>query len=82
MCRGTVFVRTTWCKGCSYCVDFCPSRCLELSRDFNLRGYHYPVLARAEDCSGCGLCEMYCPDFAIFAKKFQDLERESRPSVS
>lgn len=73
--KGTVFVRTKVCKGCSFCIDFCPTRCLEFSRDFNPKGYHYPVLARAEDCAGCNLCGLYCPDFAIFAVRFKDLER-------
>lgn len=79
--RGTVFVQTQMCKGCGYCVDFCPSHCLELTRDFNARGYHYPVLARAEDCSGCDLCGLYCPDFAIFAARLQDLEKLNQPTV-
>ena len=43
--KGTVFVRTEVCKGCSYCIDFCPSHALEFSREFNPKGYHYPVLA-------------------------------------
>ncbi|MBI4603961.1 MAG: 4Fe-4S dicluster domain-containing protein [Planctomycetes bacterium] len=73
--KGTVFVREETCKGCSYCVDFCPTHCLELSPGFNARGYHYPTLARADDCTGCDLCGLYCPDFAIFAVRFRDLEK-------
>jgi len=80
--RGTVLVRTEVCKGCSYCLDFCPSHCLEFSQDFNAKGYHYPVLARPEDCSGCDLCGLYCPDFAIFGMKFKDLDKrtEAKPA--
>jgi 2-oxoglutarate ferredoxin oxidoreductase subunit delta len=70
--RGTVFVRTEVCKGCSYCIDFCPSHCLEYSKEFNPKGYHYPVLARPEDCSGCDLCGLYCPDFAIYGVRLKD----------
>jgi 2-oxoglutarate ferredoxin oxidoreductase subunit delta len=73
--RGTVFVRGEVCKGCSFCLDFCPSHCLEFSRDFNVKGYHYPVLARPEDCSGCDLCGLYCPDFAIFGVKLKDVQK-------
>lgn len=72
--RGTVSVQTQVCKGCSYCVDFCPSHCLEFSKPFNRKGYHYPVLARPEACSGCNLCGQYCPDFAIVGVRFKDLE--------
>ena len=73
--RGLVFVRQAICKGCSFCVDFCPSRCLDFSREFNAKGYHYPVLARPEDCSGCDLCGLYCPDFAIFGVRVKDVEK-------
>ncbi len=72
--KGTVFVRGEICKGCSYCIDFCPTDCLGFSKEFNSKGYHYPVLARPEDCTGCDLCGLYCPDFAIFGMKFKDLE--------
>ncbi len=77
--RGTIFVLTEVCKGCSYCVDFCPPLCLEFSHDFNTKGYSYPILARPEDCTGCDLCGLYCPDFAIYAVKYKDLEKNTPP---
>jgi 2-oxoglutarate ferredoxin oxidoreductase subunit delta len=64
--KGDVYVNVPRCKGCSFCVEFCPTHVLELSHDYNPKGYHYPVVARAEACNGCDLCGMYCPDFAIF----------------
>lgn len=73
--RGTVLVLSHVCKGCSYCIDFCPSNCLEFSKEFNAKGYHFPVLVRPEDCTGCNLCGLYCPDFAIFGVKLKDLGR-------
>ena len=73
--KATIFVRTEVCKGCSYCIDFCPTHCIEFSREFNAKGYHHPVLSRAEDCSGCDLCGLYCPDFAIFGVRLKDLAR-------
>ena len=63
---GTVYIDRERCKGCSFCVEFCPTKCLELDKAFNAKGYHPPVLARADDCSGCDLCGLYCPDFSIF----------------
>jgi 2-oxoglutarate ferredoxin oxidoreductase subunit delta len=71
--RGTVFVDKSICKGCSFCIDFCPTHCLAFSKDFNSKGYHYPVLVRPEFCTGCDLCGMYCPDFAIFARRLKDV---------
>ncbi len=72
--KGTVFIRVEICKGCSYCIDFCPPRCIEFSRDFNRKGYHYPVL-KPEACNGCNLCGLYCPDFAIYGVRWKDIEQ-------
>jgi 2-oxoglutarate ferredoxin oxidoreductase subunit delta len=73
--KGAVFVRVEVCKGCSYCIDFCPPHALEFSREFNQKGYHYPVLAKPEVCTGCDLCGLYCPDFAIYGVRLKDLEK-------
>ena len=72
--KGTVFVRPEICKGCSFCIDFCPTHCLEFTKDFNAKGYHFPILARPEDCSGCDLCGLYCPDFAIYGERWKDID--------
>lgn len=72
--KGTVFVRVEVCKGCSYCIDFCPTHALDFSRDYNAKGYHFPVLARPEDCTGCDMCGLMCPDFAIFGVRWKDLD--------
>jgi 2-oxoglutarate ferredoxin oxidoreductase subunit delta len=72
--KGTVFVKKEVCKGCSYCIDFCPSRALEFSHEFNAKGYHVPLLARPEDCTGCDICGLYCPDFAIYGAKWKDID--------
>ena len=79
--KGTIFLRPEVCKGCSFCIDFCPPHCLEFSREFNRKGYHFPVLARTEDCTGCDLCGLYCPDFAIFGVRYRDLEKQLAPNA-
>jgi 2-oxoglutarate ferredoxin oxidoreductase subunit delta len=63
---GVVIINIELCKGCGYCIEFCPSGVLEFSTEFNSKGYHPPRIANPEACSGCGLCGIYCPDFAIF----------------
>jgi len=75
--KGTVFVTSEVCKGCAFCIEFCPTHCLDFVRDYNRKGYHYPYLANPAACTGCDLCGLYCPDFAIFGKKYRDLEKKS-----
>ena len=64
--RGKVFISTELCKGCGFCIEFCPTNVLDFSDTFNAKGYHPPYSARPENCTGCDLCGIYCPDFAIF----------------
>jgi 2-oxoglutarate ferredoxin oxidoreductase subunit delta len=66
MQRGSVAIIVERCKGCGFCVEFCPTKVLALSSAFNSKGYHPPHAVNAEKCSGCDLCGMYCPDFAIY----------------
>lgn len=46
------------CKGCSICVDYCPTNVLAM--DGNL-----VMVKDLEACNGCQLCDNRCPDFAI-----------------
>ena len=77
MNRGSVVVVTERCKGCGFCVEFCPTHVLKLSSAFNAKGYHPPHLVDGDKCSGCNLCGMYCPDFAIFGYR----EPQARPAA-
>ena len=54
------------CKGCGFCVEFCPQDTLEMSDEFNSKGYHPPKVARPETCTYCDMCEIVCPEFAIW----------------
>jgi len=65
--RGMVYIDWDLCKGCGFCVDFCPTKVLALSEEFNAHGYHPPYLLPERTCTGCDLCGLYCPDFAIFS---------------
>ena len=68
--RGVTFLKTEQCKGCGFCIEFCPTGALDFSTEFNKKGYHYPVMVHDESCNGCDLCGLYCPDFAFFAKRY------------
>ncbi|MFH1319765.1 MAG: 4Fe-4S dicluster domain-containing protein [Bacteroidota bacterium] len=74
--KGIVIIHPDECKGCDFCIEFCPFDVLEFSDEFNKKGYHYPIVVRAEDCTGCDLCGLYCPDFAIFGVRIKDLVKK------
>jgi 2-oxoglutarate ferredoxin oxidoreductase subunit delta len=63
--RGNIHVQEERCKGCAFCVEFCPTAVLVMSERRNLKGYHPPDIVKADDCYACRLCEIMCPEFAI-----------------
>jgi len=66
-----------FCKGCGFCIEFCPVDALEESEKLNAKGVHPPKLKSEDACIGCGLCERICPDFAVhLEKKEGEGERE------
>jgi 2-oxoglutarate ferredoxin oxidoreductase subunit delta len=65
--RGVVHVIEDRCKGCGYCVEYCPRDVLEISERFNAKGYHPPELKHPDLCVNCHYCEAICPDFAIYS---------------
>ena len=67
--QGIVHILEDRCKGCGYCIEFCPRGVLEFSKKYNAKGYHPPVIVQAEDCVNCHYCEIICPEFAIFSKE-------------
>lgn len=79
----SLVVEPEQCKGCGYCVAFCPKGALTLSDDqFNAKGYYYAHLREPDQCVACGLCAMYCPDFAIYLLDEEDEAVVSTPETN
>jgi len=70
--QGVVYVLDDRCKGCGYCIEYCPKQVLEFSSEFNKKGYHPPSVAKPDDCVNCHYCEIICPEFAIYSVEVPD----------
>ena len=80
--KGELLIIEDRCKGCGFCVEYCPNDVLEVSDKFNLKGYHPPEVVNIDNCRYCGFCQIVCPDFAIFTiveeTKIEKEKRETR----
>jgi len=63
--KARLVIEPEACKGCGFCVEFCPTGALELSSEFNRKGYHPPEVIE-HDCVYCEMCELICPEFAVY----------------
>jgi len=53
------------CKGCGFCVEFCPKNIICLGDKMNDAGYHFAVIDSMDQCTGCAICAMMCPEAII-----------------
>ncbi len=67
--HGIIHILQERCKGCGFCIEFCPRRVLVVSDTYNSKGYHPPVVTDSTGCVSCGLCEFLCPEFAIYREE-------------
>ena len=77
--KGEIHLIVDRCKGCEFCVEFCPRGVLRMSEAFNAKGYHYPEVLEAGKCVECDLCEVICPDFAIFCLPAEEDDSTQNP---
>ena len=77
--KGKVIIIDDRCKGCGYCIEFCPRSILAFSQRFNSKGYHPPHVKVEDDCVNCHYCEIICPEFAIYSVEMPPQEPHSGP---
>ncbi len=65
--KGDLCVIYDRCKGCGFCIEFCPVDALEPSSNTTDKGYYPPTMKGG--CILCGKCEKMCPEFAIYVKE-------------
>lgn len=70
--KGKVIIIDDRCKGCGYCIEFCPRTILAFSKSFNKKGYHPPEVLKPDDCVNCHYCEIICPEFAIYSEEIKE----------
>jgi 2-oxoglutarate ferredoxin oxidoreductase subunit delta len=74
--RAEIHLIKDECKGCGYCIEFCPKKVLEESEEINARGVHPPKVVDESKCVICSFCSAVCPDFAIFVVEKKDKEEK------
>lgn len=64
--KAEIHILKDQCKGCDFCIEFCPKQVLETSEELNIKGFHSPKVIDESRCVLCDFCTAICPDFAIF----------------
>jgi len=71
MKKNDIIIDEQYCKGCGFCVDFCPKDCIILHEDkFNSQGFAFSSFENSENCNACGICSFMCPHHAIEVYKY------------
>lgn len=75
--QGEIHLIPERCKGCTFCVTYCPQDVLGMSDQLNAKGYHLPEVISPVSCVACGLCELICPEFAIYVVNSVEVSDDS-----
>jgi len=81
--RGKITIDVKRCKGCGYCILYCPKKCLSLSDSINVRGVRYAEFTDPDACIACGICARVCPDVCIevFERKGSPLYQKMEDTI-
>jgi 2-oxoglutarate ferredoxin oxidoreductase subunit delta len=73
-----IVIREDRCKGCGLCTIACPYKLVQISEQFNDKGYRPAEYIDADrECTGCANCATMCPDVAIVVYR----TRKVQPAV-
>ena len=72
--KAEIHIIQDLCKGCGFCIEFCPKKVLERSDQINKKGAYPPRVVDEDKCALCGFCTAICPEFAIFTSERKDKE--------
>lgn len=75
--KGKIVIDGERCKGCGYCIHFCPKEVIKKSGYLNNQGYFSAAQVDPEEkCAGCGICSIVCPEAAITV--FREIPKEQK----
>jgi len=63
--KGKIVINRELCKGCGFCIEFCPKGGIVVSKTLNTKGYAYAEQETRKGCTGCAVCAIMCPEAAI-----------------
>jgi 2-oxoglutarate ferredoxin oxidoreductase subunit delta len=63
--KGKIVINQELCKGCGFCIAFCPKGGIVASKKLNAKGYVCSASDPRKGCTGCGVCAIMCPEAAI-----------------
>jgi 2-oxoglutarate ferredoxin oxidoreductase subunit delta len=70
--RYKVKIDEKLCKGCYFCVRFCPMGVFVRSDVIGELGYNLAKVEFPEKCTGCKACLLYCPDMAVAVEEEEE----------
>jgi 2-oxoglutarate ferredoxin oxidoreductase subunit delta len=72
---GSIEISQERCKGCCFCIEYCPKKAISLSGKLNSKGYFVAIFNSNSGCTGCATCALVCPETADFYRKGSGAKR-------